>query len=589
MVNAMNRKSLKYNNIIQLVIVIAIIIALNFVANFAFTRFDLTAEKRYTLSNITTEYIEDLDDIIFCKIYLDGDDLPPGFKRLKNSLKETLDEFIVYGGDNIQYEFINPSAGTDKKKKEAIYKELYKRGLLPVNLNEEDDEGKISQKVIFPGIIVSYRDRELALDLLSNNAKKSTEENLNNSVSEIEYKLLNTFNKLLTEYIPTIGFTTDHGEMGFENTYSTKKTLSEFYNIKNIKINEDITSLADRTDIDSARTMLRNKYELLVISKPTKPFSEKDKFILDQYLMNGGKILWLVDGVNVSMDSLSHSNFTVALSNEINLDDQFFNYGFRINHNLLQDLQCAKIPAKSTFGGSGRPQFVPFDWIFFPLLQPTDKHPIGRNLDMLLTGFVSSIDTVKPNSNIKKTVILSTSEYTKKLNVPIQVSLDLLNVKPEKMFFKDSYQTTGLLLEGKFTSNFIDRIPAEIKNSPQIKFRELSKETKMMVISDGDIIYNPVKVVDGKKIPYPAGTDKFTGYTYGNADFILNAVNYLLDESGIMYLRNRQIKLRLLNKDKVKTEGFYWQVINTVVPVVLIIIFGFVLKFVRKRKYTVKK
>ncbi len=588
MVKAMNRRNLKYNNIIQLAMVFAIVIALNFVANFVFTRFDLTAEKRYTLSDITKKYIENLDDIVFCKIYLDGDDLPPGFKRLKNSLKETLDEFIIYGGDNIQYEFINPNAEQNKKKKEAIYKELYKRGLMPISLNEQDDEGKVSKKMIFPGMLVTYRDRELPLDLLSNNAMKSPEENLNNSVSEIEYKLLNTFNKLKSEYIPTIGFTTDHGEIGFENSYSVKKALSEFYNIKNVQLDENITSLADRSEIDSLRTRITNKFDLLVIAKPTKPFSEKDKFILDQYIMNGGKILWLIDGVNVSMDSLAHKNFTVALSNDINLDDQFFNYGFRVNHNLLQDLQCAKIPAKSTFGGNGRPQFIPFDWIFFPLLQPTDKHAVGKNIDVLLTSFVSSIDTVHPDKNVKKTVMLSSSEYTKKLNVPIQVSLDLLNVKPEKMFFKDAHQITGLLLEGKFRSNFIDRVPSEIRNSSVIKFKEQSKETKMMVLSDGDIIYNPVKVVDGKKIPYPAGTDKFTGYSYANNDFILNAVNYLLDESGIMFLRNRQIKLRLLNKDRVKSEGIFWQTINTVVPVFLIIILGFVLKFVRKRKYTVK-
>ncbi len=585
----MNRKSIKYNNLIQLVLVLSIIILLNFLANFIYTRFDLTAEKRFTLSDITKDYVRNLDDIIFFRIYLDGDDLPPGFKRLKNSLKETLDELRLIGGENIQYEFINLNTTKDKKKKEELFNEIYKRGLLPITLNETTEEGKESQNIIIPGAIVTYQERELPLDFLSNNQLKTPEENLNNSVSELEYKLMNIIQKLRSEFIPTIAFTVGHGELSYENTYSTRKALSEFYNITNIELNENISSLSDRIKIDSSKTRLTNKYDVLVISKPTKPFSEKDKFILDQYLMRGGKILWFIDGVSVSMDSLAKSNFTIALSNDLNLEDQFFNYGFRVNHDLLQDIQCAKIPAKSTFGGNGRPQFVPFDWLYFPLMKPTDKSPIGKNLDFIFSNFASSIDTVHESKNVKKTVILTSSEYTKKLNVPIQVSLDLLNVKPEKMFFKNSYLTTGLLLEGKFKSNFSNRIPSEIKNSSEINFKEESKKTKMIVISDGDIIYNPIKITDGKKIPYPAGFDKYSGYNYANSDLILNAVNYLIDDSGIIYLRNRQIKLRLLDKTKVSENGLFWQIINTIIPVIIIIILGFILNIIRKNKYTIKQ
>ncbi len=583
-----NQQKIKYNNIITLLVIFVIIILVNVVASFSFFRIDLTAEKRYTLSDITKDYLKNLDDIVFFKVYLEDDDLPPGFKRLHNSLKEMLDEFIIYGGENIQYEFVNPNSYKDKKKRKEIYKELFKRGLKPVTLHEKDNEGKQSQKIIFPGVLISYRNRELPIDLLSNNPMKTPEENLNNSVSELEYRLLNTIKKLKTEYIPTIAFTTDHGELPNRNTYSLKKVLSEFYNIKTIKLNEDITSLSDRRQTDSNKVMLTNKYDLLVIAKPTKPFSEKSKFILDQYLMHGGKILWLIDGTNASMDSLAHENFTIALANDINLEDMLFNYGVRVNYDLIQDINCAKIPARSMYAQAGAPQFIPFDWVYFPLLKPNNKTPIGKNLDFVFSNFASSIDTVHPDENVKKTVILSSSKYTKKLMVPIRVSLDILNVKPDKRFFNNPNQITGLLMEGKFRSNFVNRIPEEIKNSPLIDFKSKSRKTKMAVISDGDIAYNPVKTTDGKAIPYPTGFDRYSGYSYSNPDFLLNLINYMLDDSGIMYLRNREIKLRLLDKNKIQENGVFWQIINTLVPVILIIIFGIISAIIRKRKYTVK-
>ena len=584
-----NQRKIKYNNISNLLIISVILVLLNVLSNYVFFRLDLTAEKRYTLSDVTKDYLKNLDDIVFFKVYLDDDDLPPGFKRLRNSLKEMLDEFIVYGGENIQYEFINPNESKDEKKRKDIYKELYKRGLKPVTLHEQSNEGKSSQKIIFPGVLISYRDRELPLDLLSNNPLKTPEENLNNSVSELEYRLLNTINKLRIEYIPTIGFTTDHGELSNRNTYSLKKALSEFYNVKNVKIEENLTSLSERKQIDSSRVGIRNKFELLVIAKPTKPYSEKTKFILDQYLMHGGKIIWLIDGTNASMDSLAHKSFTMALANSINLDDMLFNYGCRVNPDLIQDINCAKIPARSAYAQAGAPQFVPFDWVYFPLLQANQKHPIGKNLDFIFSNFASSIDTVHPEPKVKKTVILSSSKYSKKLMVPIRVSLDILNIKPDKAFFNNPNLITGLLMEGEFRSNFANRIPEEIKNSPEIDFRETSKKTSMAVLSDGDIAYNPVKVTDGRAIPFPTGYDKYSGYAYANPDFILNLVNYMLDDSGIMYLRNREVKLRLLDKNKVKEQGLMWQIINTAVPVILIIIFGILASFIRKRKYTVKQ
>ena len=580
------KKSNFKNNIIGFLLLIAIVIVVNILSEFKFFRIDLTAEKRYSITDISKNELSKLDDIVFFKVYLEGDDLPPGFKRLRNSLKEMLNEFIVYGGDNIQYEFINPNESVNKTEREEIHKELYKRGLVPITLYEKDDEGNNSQKTVFPGIIVTYKGRELSIDLLSNNPLKSPEENLNNSVSELEYNLINTVETLGKDYIPTIGFTTDHGELANENTYSIKKALSDFYMVENVELNENLSSLSERRLFDSNKVKLVNKYELIVIAKPTKPFSEKDKFILDQYLMHGGKIMWFLDGTNASMDSLARSNAAMAMANDIRLNDQLFNYGVRVNNDLIQDIQCAKIPAKPVYSGQGRPQLIPFDWVYFPLINPTINHEIVTNLDIIFSQFASSIDTVHPDPLVKKTVILTASKHTKTIEVPIRISLDLLNINIDQNFFRKKDLPVAVLLEGSFRSNFAGRIPAALKDSPLIDFKQESKNTKMLVVSDGEIIKNPTKNIDGKIKPYPTGYDIYAGIAYANKDFILNSASYLLDNSGIIYLRNRQIKLRLLDKTKVSENGSFWQIMNSAVPVVLIIIFGLAINIFRKRKYS---
>jgi len=582
------KKGIIKNNIIGFLLLLLIVIVVNVLSEFKFFRLDLTAEKRYSISEISTKQLEKLDDIVFFKIYLDGDNLPPGFKRLKNSLKEMLDEFIIYGGDNIQYEFINPNEETSKEKREAIHKELYQRGLVPITLYEKDEEGNSSEKVIFPGIIATYKGRELAIDLLSNNPLKSQEENLNNSVSELEYNLSSTIENLQKEYIPTIGFTTDHGELSNANTYSIKKALSDFYNVQNVALNENLSSLSERKQIDSTSNKIsyRNKYELLFIAKPTKAFSEKDKFILDQFVMHGGRIVWLIDGSSANMDSLAHSSSSMALPINLNLNDQFFNYGVRINNDLIQDLLCAKIPAKPVYSGKGRAQLVPFDWLYFPLINPSIEHEITNNLDMIFSQFASSIDTVHPDPLIKKTVLLTTSKYTKTIETPLRVSLDLLNITPDKNFFTKQHVPIAIMLEGSFRSNFLNRIPMAIKNSPLIDFIGESSDTKMLFISDGEIIKNPTKTVNGKEMPYPTGYDIYSQVTYANKDFILNATSYLLGNSGTIYLRNRQITLRLLDKTKIEESGNMWKILNTIIPVFLIIIFGLIINFIRKRKFT---
>ena len=577
------KKGIIKNNIIGFLLLLFIVIVVNVLSEFKFFRLDLTAEKRYSISEISTSQLEKLDDIVFLKIYLDGDNLPPGFKRLKTSLKEMLDEFIIYGGDNIQYEFINPNKESDKDKREAIHKELYQRGLVPITLYEKDEEGNNSEKVIFPGIIASYKGRELAIDLLSNNPLKSQAENLNNSVSQLEYNLSSTIENLQKEYIPTIGFTTDHGELSNANTYSIKKALSDFYNVQNVAINENLSSLSERKELDSNKIRFRNKYELLFIAKPTKAFSEKDKFILDQFIMHGGRIVWLIDGTTANMDSQAHSSSSMALPINLNLNDQFFNYGVRINNDLIQDLLCAKIPAKPVYSGKGRSQLVPFDWLYFPLINPTINHEITNNLDMIFSQFASSIDTVHPDPLIKKTILLTTSKYTKTIESPLRVSLDLLNIIPDKNFFTKQNVPIAVMLEGSFRSNFLNRVPVAIKSSPLIDFKGESSDTKMMFISDGEIIKNPTKTINGKEMPYPTGYDIYSQITYANKDF---SADYLLGNSGTIYLRNRQITLRLLDKTKITESGNTWKIINTAIPVILIIFFGIIINFIRKRRFT---
>jgi ABC-2 type transport system permease protein len=577
-----NRKNIRRNSFVQLAIGLAIIVMVNIIGSFAFYRLDLTAEKRYTLAPSTRKMLKELKDVVYFKVYLEGE-FPAGFKRLRNETREMLNQFRAYS-DYIEYEFIDPTTGKSKTDLEAMYTKLAESGLNATELNVRED-AETSSKIIFPGALVAYRSRELPLDLLLTQVGKPPEEVLNNSVQSLEFQLINVIRKLTVSQKPKIAFIEGHGELTAEYTASIEEALSEYYEIDHVRIDGKLSALTARVakGKDSTEYTLKNKYKAIIIAKPDSAFAkdERDKFIIDQYIMHGGKALWFIDPVYAEMDSLQKTDKTVALTHEMNLDDMLFNYGVRLNSNLIVDVNSLPIPV--VIDQKGNQKLIP--WIFFPVLIPTSAHPIVRNLNAIKTEFVSSIDTLD-TPGVKKTILLATSRYSRVLNTPVMISLSYLYQKPDVQMFNQPYQPVAVLLDGEFNSLFLDRVPQEIAESPEVGFLGKSPRTQMIVVADGDIVKNQLQAGTASPVPLPLGYDKYTGQRFGNQDFVLNAVNYLCDDSGLLSVRSREVKLRILDAARVDSERTKWQIINTLVPILLVLIFAFVQGYLRKRKYT---
>lgn len=562
-----SRKKAMRAGIMRFFYLFAIIVLLNVISGYLFTRFDLTAEKRYTLSDATKKILTKLDDIVYFKIYLDGD-FPAGFKRLKNETREMLNQFRAYS-DNIQYEFINPSEGTDKKQIKLLYQQLVSKGIQPTNLQLKNTEGS-SQQIIFPGAIVTYHDKELPLQLLNTQIGIAAESVLNSSIQALEYNLASVIKKLTMVRKPKIAFIEGQGELDKYETGDIATSLAEYYNVQRITINHKLDALKG--------------VNVIIIAKPDTAFNEKDKFIIDQFIMKGGKVLWLIDPVFASMDSLRASDGTVGIAQDLRLEDMMFKYGVRMNYDLIQDLNAMPIPVKTGNLGN-QPQLSFMPWYFFPVIMPTINDPIVNNLNALKLEFVSSIDTVGAKS-IKKKILLTTSKYTRLLRTPVAITLDIMRNEPDERLFNKSNVPVAVLCEGKFTSVYKDRISDTLKNNKELGFKESSVNTQMIFVSDGDIIRNQVQTSNGKKYPLPLGYDKYTRESFGNKDFLLNCIDYLVDDSGLMEVRSRQLKIRLLDKTKVNKNKLTVQLVNTGLPIFLILCFGMIRAFIRKRKYT---
>jgi ABC-2 type transport system permease protein len=573
------KKNIKRSNIFQLFLGIAILLLVNIIAGFIFTRFDLTAEKRYSLAPATRKMLKGLKDEVVFKVYLEGD-LPPGFRRLANETKEMLDEFRAYS-KHIQYEFIDPSSNPDAKERNDGYKLLQERGLQPTEIRV-NKKGQASQLIIFPGAIIGYGGHEVAVQLVISQLGQDADKALNTSVQSLEYNLASGLNKLTEPQKPEIAFIQDQGELSPTETVYAQDALSEFYNVERIAINHKISSLTFRLKGTSGDRLV-NKYRAIIIAKPTKPFDEKDKFLIDQFIMRGGKVLWLVDPVLASMDSLQKYNSTMGLVNNVNLDDMLFNYGVRMNSDLVMDKIALPIPVKTGQIGD-QPQFDFFPWYYFPLLTPTINHPIVNGLNAIKTEFVSSIDTVEAQG-VKKTILLSTSPYSRKVNAPIYIDLDILQKPADPAQYNQGPQPVAVLLEGNFVSAFMFRIPPELAENKDIQFLSKSrKPSKMIVVGDGDIIKNQFHFSQGYALPL--GYDQYTRQTFGNRDFLLNAINYLCDDSGLITVRSRELKLRMLDSTKVENQRLFWQLFNIILPLILILIFSFIKLRIRARKYS---
>ncbi len=556
--------------ILNISIFLITVIAIYFISEKVFFRLDLTSENRYSISDNSKRLLEGLEKPLEVKIYLDGD-LNSGFLRLKKSTKEMLDEFSIYANSNVKYEFINPSNAANAEEREKAYNELEKRGLRGTMVYDKDNEGKSIQKVIFPWAEITYNGKTRPVSLLKNVYGNSGEQNLNISVENLEFELTDVIRILTSKSVQKIAFLEGHGEFPEPLVYDASLALSRYYQVDRGSITDDPAIL--------------DAYKAVIVAGPTGTFSEKEKYTIDQYIMKGGKVLWLLDGVRISLDSLSKRPETIGIMNDLNLSDQLFTYGIRINPVLVQNVQCALIPVNMAREGD-QPNFQPAPWYYSPLLLTSPAHPITRNLTPIKSEFVSSIDFVGSDLQLKREMLLVTSTGSHIQNVPSIVSMDVINVEQNGQYFNiNAPILTGVLEEGVFPSVFKNRmVPEGVKTTEKTIFE--SKPTKMIVIADGDIIRNDVQGHGENMNILPLGLDKYMNQQFGNKDLILNAVNYLTDDDGWMSLRNREIKMRLLNKPTVVGMRKFWQVSNFLLPLLALGIFGVSFFFIRKKKYS---
>ena len=580
----MKKNQVKRNSLTQLLLSVLIVVLVSFVSSRVFFRLDLTTDKRYSINESTKTALRDLKDIIYVKVYLSGD-LPPTFEELRRSVFETLEEFRAYAGANIQYEFINPSESEDEKVRNDIARQLVRKGLVPRTIRVKDKDG-YKTKYLFPGAIISYREEEIPLNFLdtkASNARTRVEILVNDAQGRLEYNFLNKIRTITQIIPPEIAFIHGHGELERMENISLARELSDMYGVRVIDPAEYVFALRDS---------MRLKYKAIIISKPRSRFSEKDKFILDQYIMHGGRVLWLVDYTQVSMDSLSHSSNTQAIpiQRDLNLNDILFNYGVRINTGIIQDLNSAPIPINTAAIGT-EPQFSPVPWVYFPLIAPRPIHPITTNIGRVKLEFANPLDTVGENPLVTKKVLLTTSQYSKVVSSPAIIDLNIINEDPNPDYYRAGPQKVAVLLEGNFQSAFKNRLVDDITQNETFDFKDQSKKTKMIVVSDGDISKNPVITRNGDQQPLPLGSDKWFDQIYfsGNLEFLLNAVNYLTDDYELVTLRGRKFQLRLLDKPQLLENKGFWRVVNIGLPILIMLIVAIIVGMVRKYRYVKKK
>ena len=560
-----------------------LVILVNILLSWVDFRIDLTQDKKHSISKETKQILTDLEDVVFIKIYLSGD-FPTEFKHLQSELLNLLTSFKSIAGDNFDYEVIDPNNTNDESEKIDLFKQLVKDGLTPTDIEIRSTSSKSSQ-IIFPGALIYYKDRQQAVNFLKNSVTKKAGENINASVEKLEYEFIAAIHHLTkVGKKEKIAFLEGNGELTEKEVHDLTESvlqdndkLSYHYTVERFNIKEfEIDSSKKEADISKQISSL-NSYKVLIIAKPTIVFNILDKFIIDQYIMNGGKILWLIDGVNATMDSLQKANSFIALKNDLNLDDQLFKYGVRINPNLIEDLRSTQIPIVTGYSNN-MPQQSYFPWPYYPLLFSEINHPISKGLDAIKCDFASSIDTIQ--NTIKKTILLTSSKQSRINPTPAKISLGILQNPPPIESFNKSQLPIAVLLEGEFGSVFKNRI---LPKEQSIDFKDKSKPTQMIVVSDGDVARNSVS---NNGDIYPLGYDRFINYTYpGNKKFVMNAIHYLCDDVGLTQLKSKEIKLRLLDKEKIASNMFLIQFINIVFPLLLLLIATLLFLNFKKRKY----
>lgn len=519
-------------------------------------RIDLTEEQQYSLSENTYKFLENIHTDYEAEIYLSGE-LPYGFQKLQQATIEIIEELNNASPKAITYEL--QEANTQNKDEIA---RLSQRGLPYTSVNIKDKKGRLTQQLLFPALILHNDKKEVVIPLLQNNPKLSGQENLNQSIANLEYEITNGLRMLERKELPKVAFLEGHGELEASQTIDFAKSLSENYKVQNIIASE-----------------LNDKIAALIIAQPRENFPEDDKFFIDQYIMNGGKVLWLVDEVQVSKDSLRAKQSATAFYKPLNLEDQLFNYGVRINPQLVLDKNADLVKINTALKGQAA-RFIPLPWAYEPLLETNPYHPITKSLSPVRAVFANSIDTISSNT-LEITPLLRTSAATRLENVPKIIRMAEIQNMQKAAFYTESNITVGVLLKGKFPSIFKGRLAY----TQQKNFKEESIPTKMIVVADGDIIRNETRGFGEKMQFLPLGYNPDYQYTHGNKTFLLNAIDYLCDEENWLALRNKEYTPAVLNKTKARAERTFWQILNVVLPLLFTFLVGMMYALHRKRKY----
>lgn len=527
-----------------------------------YKRFDLTADQRYTLNPATVKMIEEVNSPVVIDVFLEGESFPSEFRRLQDETKQLLEEFESKNG-LITFNFINPIE--DEKNRQNNIQQLNARGMTPMQLSVEE-QGKSSYEVVFPWALASYNEETVIIPLIKNKMGATQQDLVTNSVQHLEYGFADGLNKLIHPKSKKIAILKGNGQLGDGYIFDFVKTIKDYYYIAPFTL-DSVSRNPEKTLRD-----LKN-YDLIISAKPIEPFTEEEKFVLDQYTMNGGKSLWMFDAVNMEMDSLFQTGKGYAIQRDLNMTDFFFKYGVRVNPDLVNDLYSAPILLATGEGSEAR--FQPFPWFYSPLVDPENHHPIVKNINRVKFDFASPIDTLK--NDIHKTILLKSSILSKLDGVPREIDLSMTTEEPDPKMYTKPNLNLAVLLEGSFTSVYNNRIkPFDLQDS-----QDKGVSSKMIIVGDGDIIKNDL----GKNGPLELGFDRSSGQLYGNKEFLLNCVNYLLDDSGLINIRSKDIKMAFLDMNKVSEEKTKWQLINIVCPLVLVGIFGMVFNYLRKKKY----
>lgn len=564
--------TLKNKILTRFALVVGILVLINIVSTRLHKRLDVTAEQRFSLSESTKKMLKGLKEDVVIEVYLKGS-LPAGFERLREGTMDVLQEFKEYGGNRIKFSFINPIEGKNDAEKQAIYQTLSAKGINPVNLKiQRDEEDGYSEKIIFPSANIAYNQKETSISLLESHMSMTPDEKLNYAQSLLEYKFASAIKQLILPGKKKVAYVVGDGEMIGVNTIDMLSTLEKYYDVDTLDLNQNIE--------------ISKVYSAAIICKPNLTFDERNKFKLDQYIMQGGHVLWLLDQLRMELDSLQKSDATMAVDYNLNLDDMLFKYGVRINPDLIEDyMQSNPIPV--TVGQIGdQPDIRKLPWMYFPFSIPTSKHPIVNNMDAIMFSNVSSLDTVA-NPEIKKTILLTTSERSRRVPSPVRISLSSLKFKPQPEMFKEKNIPMAVLLEGKFSSVFANRVDP---NFLRVYTDSLKKDyavacaqpNKMIVVSDGDVFLNDFSQNRG---PMECGYYKITEQFFANKIFILNCMEYLTDDFGLLEARNKTLQLRLMDGVRIKEEKLLWQIVNIALPIGLVLFFASGYFFFRRKKY----